>query len=126
MPARVFLQLFLTPVLEVEGRVRHNEIKALHCVQVVEKRICVVFAEVRVDAADGHVHFCHFPGVGVGLLSVNAYIVAVAAMVLDKLDALHEHAAGASPVTRLARQPWLDKALQPWSPSLPRGSNRRK
>ena len=27
LPARVFLQLFLTPVLEVEGRVRHNEIK---------------------------------------------------------------------------------------------------
>lgn len=96
LPARVFLQLFLAPVLEVEGRVRHDEVEAFVGVQVVEECVCVVFAEVRVDAADGHVHFCHFPGVGVGLLSVNAYIVAVAAMVLDKLDALHEHAAGAA------------------------------
>lgn len=96
LPARVFLQLFLAPVLEVEGRVRHNEVKALVGMQVVEKRICVVFAEVRVDAADGHVHFCHFPGIGVGFLSVNAYIVAVAAVILYELDALHEHAAGAA------------------------------
>ena len=96
LPARVFLQLFLAPVLEVEGRVRHDEVEAFVGMQVVEERIFVVFAEVCVDAADGHVHFRHFPGVGVGLLSVNAYIVAVAAMVLDKLDALHEHAAGAA------------------------------
>ena len=94
LPARVFLQLFLTPVLEVEGRVRHDEVEAFVGVQVVEECVFVVFAEVRVDAADGHVHFRHFPGVGVGLLSVNAYVVAVAAVVLNKLDALHEHAAG--------------------------------
>lgn len=94
LPARVFLQLFLTPVFKVEGRVRHDEVEAFVRVQVMEERVFVVFAEVRVDAADGHVHFRHFPGVGVGLLSVNAYVVAVAAVVLDKLDALHEHAAG--------------------------------
>ena len=94
LPARVFLQLFLAPVLEVEGRVRHDEVEAFVGVQVVEERVFVVFAEVRVDAADGHVHFRHFPGVGVGLLSVNTYVVAVATVVLDKLDALHEHAAG--------------------------------
>ena len=94
LPARVFLQLFLTPVLEVEGRVRHDEVEAFVRMQIVKERICVVFAEVRIDAANGHVHFCHFPGVRVGLLSVNTYVVAVAAMVLDKLDALHEHATG--------------------------------
>ena len=94
LPARVFLQLFLAPVLEVEGRVRHDKVEAFVGVQVVEERVFVVLAEVRVDAADGHVHFRHFPGVGVGLLSVNAYVVAVATVVLDKLDALHEHAAG--------------------------------
>ena len=93
LPARVFLQLFLAPVLEVEGRVRHDEVEAFVRMQIVKERICVVFAEVRIDAADGHVHFCHFPGVRVGLLSVNTYVVAVAAVVLDKLDALHEHAA---------------------------------
>ena len=60
----------------------------------MEERVFVVFAEVCVDATDGHVHFRHFPGVGVGLLSVNAYVVAVAAVVLNELDALHEHAAG--------------------------------
>ena len=38
--------------------------------------------------------FAIFQVSGVGLLSVNAYIVAVAAMILDKLDVLHEHAAG--------------------------------
>ncbi len=96
LPARVFLQLFLAPILEVEGRVRHDEVEAFVGVQVVEECVFVVFAEVRVDAADGHVHFRHFPGVGVGLLSVNTYVVAVAAMVLDKLDALHEHAPGAA------------------------------
>ncbi len=94
LPARVFLQLFLAPVLEVEGRVRHDEVEAFVGVQVVEERVFVMFAEVRVNAADGHIHFRHFPGVGVGLLAVNAYVVAVAAVVLDKLDALHEHAAG--------------------------------
>ena len=94
LPARVFLQLFLAPVLEVEGRVRHDKVEAFVRVQVVEECVFVVLAEVRVDAADGHVHFRHFPGVGVGLLAVNTYVVAVAAMVLDKLDALHEHAAG--------------------------------
>lgn len=94
LPARVFLQLFLAPVLEVEGRVRHDEVEAFVGVQVMEERVFVVFAEVCVDAADGHVHFRHFPGVGVGLLPVNAYVVAVATMVLNKLDALHEHAAG--------------------------------
>ena len=94
LPARVFLQLFLAPVLEVEGRVRHDEVEAFVDMQVMEERVFVVFAEVCVDAADGHVHFRHFPGVGVGLLSVNAHVVAVATMVLDKLDALHEHAAG--------------------------------
>ena len=94
LPARVFLQLFLAPVLEVEGRVRHDKVEAFVRVQVVEERVFVVFAEVRIDSADGHVHFRHFPGVGVGLLSVNAYVVAVATMVLNKLDALHEHAAG--------------------------------
>lgn len=94
LPARVFLQLFLAPVLEVEGRVRHDKVEAFVGVQVVEERVFVVFAKVCVNATDGHVHFRHFPSVGVGLLSVNAYIVAVAAVVLNKLDALHEHAAG--------------------------------
>lgn len=94
LPARVFLQLFLTPVFKVEGRVRHDEVEAFVRVQVVEECVFVVLAEVCVDAADGHVHFRHFPGVGVGLLSVHAYVVAVAAVVLDKLDALHEHATG--------------------------------
>lgn len=94
LPARVFLQLFLAPVLEVEGRVRHDEVEAFVGVQVMEERVFVVFAEVCVDTADGHIHFSHFPGVGIGFLSVNAYIVAVATVVLNKLDALHEHAAG--------------------------------
>ena len=94
LPARVFLQLFLTPVFKVEGRVRHDEVEAFVRVQVMEERVFVVFTEVCIDAADGHVHFRHFPGVGVGLLSVNAYIVAVTAVILDKLDALHEHTAG--------------------------------
>lgn len=96
LPARVFLQLFLAPVLEVKGWVRHDEVEALVGVQVVEERVFVVFAEVRIDAADGHVHLCHFPSVGVGLLAVNAYVVAVAAVVLNEFDALHEHAAGAA------------------------------
>ena len=95
-PARVVLQLFLAPVLEVERRVRHDEVEAFGGVQVVEECVFVVFAEVCVDAADGHVHFRHFPGVGVGFLSIDAYVVAVAAVVLDELDALHEHAAGAA------------------------------
>ena len=94
LPAWVVLQLFLAPVLEVERRVRHDKVESFGGVQVLEECVFVVFAEVRVNAADGHIHFRHFPGVGVGLLAVNTYVVAVAAMVLDKLDALHEHAAG--------------------------------
>ena len=94
LPARVVLQLFLSPVLEVERRVRHDKIESLGGVQVLEECVFVMFAEVRIDAADGHIHLRHFPSVGVGFLSVNADVVTVAAVVLDKLDALHEHAAG--------------------------------
>lgn len=61
--------------------------------QIVCEGVRLVGTEVRVDAADGHVHLRHFPGVGVCLLPVNGDGPAFVAVGLDKLGALHEHAA---------------------------------
>ena len=46
-----------------------------------------------VDAADGQVHLAETPGGGVGLLAVDGDVGAVAAVLLDELLGLDEHAA---------------------------------
>ena len=64
--------------------------------QVVCKCIRLIRAEVRVNPANSHIHFRHFPGIGIGFLSINRDRSTPAGMRLNKLCALHEHTAGAT------------------------------
>ena len=93
VPARVALKLVLPPVGKVERRVCHDEVEFLVGMQVAEKGVLVVVAEVRVDSADRHVHLRHFPCVGVGFLPEHADVVPVPRVFLDELHRLDEHAA---------------------------------
>ena len=54
-----------------------------------------MFAEVVINAADGHVHGGEFPGGGVEFLPVDGNVVDVALMSDDKAFGLHEKAAAA-------------------------------
>ena len=64
--------------------------------EIVHERILVTHAEIGADAADGHVDLRHLPGVGIGLLAEDRDIAAVAAVGLDELEGLREHAARAA------------------------------
>lgn len=71
LPAQVLLELVAAPVREVEGRVGEDEVELLRAAQVVEERVGVPLAQVRVDAFDGKVHGRHLPHGGVALLAVD-------------------------------------------------------
>lgn len=61
--------------------------------QVVEKGIFGMVAKVCVDSADCHVHFGHFPGVGIGFLSEDRDVASVSCVLLNELYGLYEHSA---------------------------------
>ena len=61
--------------------------------KVVEKGIFRVVAKVCVDSADCHVHFGHFPGVGIGFLSKDLDVASVSRVLLNGLYGLNEHSA---------------------------------
>lgn len=68
LPAYVVLKFLPSPVLQVEGRVSEDEIEFLGLVQVLEERVGIMIAQIRVDAADREVHGRHFPRGRIGLL----------------------------------------------------------
>ena len=92
-PARVVFEFSLIPRVLIERRIGEYEIGFQSRVQVVCERVGMIGAEIGVDPADCHIHFCHFSRVGVCLLSVNGDCAAPAGMRPDELCALHEHAA---------------------------------
>ena len=96
LPARVLLELVAAPVREVEGRVSEDEVELLRAVQVIEERIGVLLAQVRVDAPDGEVHGRHLPRGGVALLAVDRQVIDVALVALHEFGRLNEHAARAA------------------------------
>ena len=68
------------PLFHVEGWIGHDEVGAQIGVPVVAEAVGRFFAEVEVDAADGHVHGGQAPGGGVGFLAVDGDVAQFAAV----------------------------------------------
>lgn len=96
LPAHVVLKFLPSPVLQVEGRVREDEIEFLGLVQVLEERVGIMITQIRVDATDREVHSRHLPCGRIALLTVHGDVVDVALMAFDEVRGLHEHAAAAT------------------------------
>ncbi len=94
-PAGVALEFAVPPFLDVEGGIGHDVVGAEVGVLVVGEAVGGFFAEVEVDAPDGHVHGGEAPGGGVGFLAVDGEVAELAAVFLDEFLALDEEAAGA-------------------------------
>ena len=93
-PALVVLEQLAAPVAVVERRVGQHVVGLEVGVPVVVEGVAV--GDLRVDAADGEVHLGQPPGGVVGLLAVDGDVAELAAVGLDELLALHEHAARAA------------------------------
>ena len=93
-PARVIEEfVFGTPRFLVERRGRHDKVGFQILVLVFGKGVGGFVAQVAGDAADGEVHLRKFiRGAGV-FLAIYGDFALVAVVRLDKLHALHEHAA---------------------------------
>src|SRR5437899_8652966 len=68
-PARIDGEQLARPIGDVEWRIGENVIGLEVRVQVAQKRIGWLAAEVRLDATNSEVHMCQSPGGGVGLLA---------------------------------------------------------
>ena len=93
LPTDIVFEFFLSPVREVERRICHNKICFQSLMQIIEKCICLIRAEIGVNTSNSHIHFCHFPSVSVGLLTVNSDFATLTAVSLNELCTLYEHAA---------------------------------
>ena len=71
LPAHILFQPGMPPVLDIERRVGHDKIGAQVRVLVIQKTVGVLFAKVKVDAANGHIHGRQLPGGGVALLTIH-------------------------------------------------------
>ena len=91
-PAHIVQKAVLSPLVEVEWRVRHDEIGLQGRVLVVKERVGIR-AKIAFKTTDSEVHVAHFPRVRVGFLTVNGDVMEFLLVVLDELGALHEHTA---------------------------------
>jgi hypothetical protein len=80
----------------LNGGLARDEVGAQVRVLVAGEGVGGFAAEVEVDAADGEVHRREAPGRRVGFLTVDRHVAELAAVRLDELLGLHEHAAGAA------------------------------
>ena len=94
-PAGVAFEFAVPPFLDVERGIGHDIVGTEVGVLVVGEAVGGLFAEVEVDAADGHVHGGEAPSGGVGFLAVDGEVAELAAVFLDEALALDEEAAGA-------------------------------
>src|SRR4051794_11779754 len=94
LPADVGPQALATPVAVVEGRVGEYIVGAEVFVEVAVEGVCVLRAEVGINASDGEVHPGEAPGSGVGLLAVHADIADASIVMAHELLGLHKHAPG--------------------------------
>ena len=62
---------FTPPIADIEWRVCHNEIHLFVDVLRLGEAVGVMFAEVVINAANGHVHGGEFPSGGVEFLPVG-------------------------------------------------------
>ena len=94
LPAHVVV--LAEPVGVVEGWIGEDVVGAQVGVQVAAEGVGVFGAEVGFDAADGQVHHGQAARGGVAFLAVDGDVAELAAVGLDELFGLHEHAAGAA------------------------------
>jgi len=74
------------PVLQIEGRICHNEISLEVGVLILEEGVGGYFAEVGREAAHSEVHPCQLVGGGGELLPVDGDVLLAAVAKLDGLD----------------------------------------
>ena len=88
------------PVLDVEGRVGHDEVGAVVArefrVLVAGEGVAPAGGEVGVEAVDGEVHLGHPPGALVELLAVDGNVRALHVVGREEFLGLDEHAAGSA------------------------------
>ena len=92
-PARILAQPVAAPVGDVERRIGEDVVEAQVLQFVLVEAALVVPADVGVDAAHGEVHLGQPPRRVVALLPVDRDVADPAAVALDELLGLHEHAA---------------------------------
>lgn len=67
--------------------------------QIFGERGGVLFAQITGNAADGKIHFCKSPGIGIGFLPDDRNFFAVPLVFIHKFHALHKHST--RPTTRI-------------------------
>ena len=92
-PTDIVCQTTGSPVFHIEGRIGHDEVELLGGVLVITETVTPTVAKVCLQTADGKVHVCHLPGVGVELLTIDGDIAQVTLMLLNELGTLHKHTA---------------------------------
>ena len=95
-PAFVVLEALAAPVGHIKRRICKDEVRLQVRVQVAMEGVGVLLAEVALNAANGQIHLGQPPGGVVRFLAVDADVADFAAVGLDELFRLDEHAAGAA------------------------------
>ena len=93
-PAGIILQLLSAPVFQVEWRICHNKICFQIGVLVVQKAVCILFAEIKSESADHHIHRRQTPGCRIGFLSIDGNSINSADMFTKESFALNKESAG--------------------------------
>src|SRR5205809_774573 len=78
LPARIVLQLVLTPIAVIEWRVGEDVIGFDAWVHILVEAVSPFAAEVCLDPSDGKIHLCQPPCGRIGLLPINRDVVAPA------------------------------------------------
>ena len=94
-PTRIAFQFAVPPFFHVERRIGHHVVGSQVRVQVFGETVGWLFAKVKVDPADGHVHRGQSPCGGVRFLSVNGDVADLAAVLFDEFLAGDKEAAAA-------------------------------
>ena len=93
-PASVVLEGFLSPVGLVEGRIGEDIVRLEVGVHIVEKRpFGVPRYELRIEMADGEIHFGEFPCRLVRLLTIDGDVLNASPMFLDEFFTHDKHSA---------------------------------
>ncbi len=92
-PAWVFIAYACVPFLHVKGRVGHDVIGAQIWVLIIGVGAGGFFAEVKINAADRHIHGGELPCGVVVFLPIDGDITDFAFMRVDEMLGLHKEAA---------------------------------
>ena len=86
--------IFAAPLFKVKWRVRHNVANLSVFMQIFGERGGVLFTQIAGNTADGKIHFCKAPGIGVGFLPDDGNLFAASLVLVHKTHTLHKHTTG--------------------------------